>query len=103
RQDGRRGFLIHAAGAAGRLHLPGQRAEFGTPLRYLRFQRRDHSGGRKLLGAAGGRRFAQHQLTDDALPARTVALRTLLTLAISAAGGFVASFLPLPGAWLIGS
>lgn len=42
-------------------------------------------------------------MTDDPLPARTVALRTLLTLAISAAGGFVASFLPLPGAWLIGS
>jgi len=41
-------------------------------------------------------------LTGAALPLQTVVLRTLLTLAISAAGGFVASLFPLPGAWLLG-
>lgn len=41
-------------------------------------------------------------MTEAALPARTVLVRTLVTLVISAAGGFVASLFAIPGAWLMG-
>lgn len=41
-------------------------------------------------------------MTADALPVRTVVLRTLLTIGISAAGGFAASLFAIPGAWLMG-
>ena len=41
-------------------------------------------------------------MTKDVLPTRTVLVRTLVTLAISAAGGFLASLFAIPGAWLMG-
>jgi hypothetical protein len=41
-------------------------------------------------------------LSAEALPLRTVLLRTLTTLAISGVGGFAASLLAIPGAWLMG-
>jgi membrane AbrB-like protein len=53
------------------------------------------------LGAARRERLAQ-QLTEAALPAKTVLVRTLITLAISAVGGFAASLFAIPGAWLMG-
>lgn len=41
-------------------------------------------------------------MTAKILSARTVAIRTLVTLAISALGGFAASLFAIPGAWLMG-
>ncbi|RYE87491.1 MAG: AbrB family transcriptional regulator [Hyphomicrobiales bacterium] len=41
-------------------------------------------------------------MTATALPLRTVAVRTLLTIAISVAGGFVVSLFGVPGSWLMG-
>ncbi len=41
-------------------------------------------------------------MTTSDLPVRTVVIRTLITIAISAAGGFVASLFGIPGAWLMG-
>jgi len=41
-------------------------------------------------------------LTAESLSARTLAIRTLVTLAISAVGGFAMSLLAIPGAWLMG-
>ncbi|HEY0854794.1 MAG TPA: AbrB family transcriptional regulator [Devosia sp.] len=41
-------------------------------------------------------------MTDDALPVRTAVFRTLVTIAVSAVGGFAASLFAIPGAWLMG-
>lgn len=39
---------------------------------------------------------------SNALPARTAVVQTLVTIAISAVGGFGASLFAIPGAWLMG-
>ncbi len=48
-------FSYMLRGPSRRLHLPRQRPGFGTALRHLRLQRRDHPGRRELLGQNASR------------------------------------------------
>ena len=52
--DGRRGFCLHAPGAAGRVHLHRQRQQRAAAQPGLRLQRRGDPGRHLLLGATGG-------------------------------------------------
>ena len=54
--DGWRGFLLHAAGAARRLHLRRQRRQRRPAQPRLQFQRRHHPLRDVLLGSPGGNR-----------------------------------------------
>ena len=69
--DGRRGFLLHAGGAARRLHLRRQRRQRRPASPRLQFQRRSDPVRHVVLGAAGRRR----RWPADALRLRRFGLR----------------------------